>query len=101
MRSPKQMPGKKGVPHGAPPNRGVKNPGKVFTRLISYIMKHYRIQIITVIICIIGSVLCNLQGTMFMQTLIDEYITPLLTNANPDFSGLFAALCRTDRKNQG
>ena len=95
MRSPKQMPGKKGIPHGAPPNRGVKNPGKVFTRLISYIMKHYCIQIITVIICIIGSVLCNLQGTMFMQTLIDEYITPLLTNANPDFSGLFAALCRT------
>lgn len=80
------------VPRGQKP--AVKNPGKVLGRLGSYIMKYYKYHIITVIICIFLSVICNAQGTLFMQTLIDEYITPLLGSKNPDFSGLAGAIGR-------
>lgn len=80
------------VPRGQKP--AVKNPGKVLGRLGSYIMKYYKYHIITVVICIFLSVICNAQGTMFMQTLIDEYITPLLGSKNPDFSGLAGAIGR-------
>lgn len=80
------------VPRGQKP--AVKNPGKVLGHLGSYIMKYYKYHIITVVICIFLSVICNAQGTMFMQTLIDEYITPLLGSKNPDFSGLAGAIGR-------
>lgn len=80
------------VPRGQKP--AVKNPGKVLGRLGGYIMKYYKYHIITVVICIFLSVICNAQGTMFMQTLIDEYITPLLGSKNPDFSGLAGAIGR-------
>lgn len=73
---------------------GVEHPGKVMKRLFAYVMNHYRFYIITVVICIFLSVLCNVQGTMFMQTLIDDYITPLLKSSNPDFSELGAAIGR-------
>ena len=45
-------------------------------------------------LCIVGNALFNVQGTMFMQTLIDDYIVPLLKSSSPDFSGLFHALIR-------
>ncbi|MDD6211778.1 MAG: ABC transporter ATP-binding protein [Clostridiales bacterium] len=79
-------------------NRGpkpkVKNPMKLMKRLMAYIMQYYKWQIIAVIILIIVGVLCNIQGTMFIQTLIDDYIQPLLLTDNPDFSGLARALMR-------
>lgn len=80
------------VPRGQKP--AVKNPGKVLGRLGGYIMKYYKLHIITVVICIFLSVICEAQGTMFMQTLIDGYITPLLGSKNPDFSGLAGAIGR-------
>ena len=72
----------------------VKNPGKVFGRLAGYVMKSYKFHVIAVIICIFLSVICNAQGTMFMQTLIDGYITPLIGSSDPDFSGLAGAISR-------
>ena len=80
------------VPRGQKP--AVEHPGKVLGRLGSYIMKYYKFHIITVVICIFLSVICNAQGTMFMQTLIDGYIMPLLGSKNPDFSGLAGAIGR-------
>lgn len=80
------------VPRGQKPQ--VKNPGKILKRLFGYVMKNYRFHVITVVICIFTSVLCNAQGTLFMQTLIDGYITPLLGSSNPDFSGLASAIMR-------
>lgn len=47
-----------------------------------------------VVLCIVISVLANVQGTLFMQTLIDDYILPLTRQANPDFSGLAHAISR-------
>ncbi|MBP5732567.1 MAG: ABC transporter ATP-binding protein, partial [Lachnospiraceae bacterium] len=67
---------------GSRPPRGVKgakieNSGKIFLRLIKYVGKYYWFHWIIVAICIIGSVLANLQGTLFIRTLIDAYIKPL------------------------
>ncbi len=79
-------------PRGQKPS--VENPGKVFGRLMDYVMRHYRIHVIVVIVSIFVSVICNAQGTMFMQSLIDDYIVPLINTSNPDFSGLAAAIGR-------
>ena len=61
---------------------------------MAYIMKHYGAAFIIVLICILISVVCNVQGTMFMQTLIDNYIVPMLRDGNHDFSGLAHAITR-------
>lgn len=78
--------------------RGVKpkieNPGKLFKRLMGYVLKNYTPHVIVVVICIFAGVLCNIQGTLFTQTLIDGYIVPLLGSDNPDFSGLAQAIIR-------
>ncbi len=72
----------------------VKNPGKLLARTIGYVLKNYKIHISVVVICIFIGVLANVQGTMFMQTLIDEYILPMLGSSNPDFGPLASALLR-------
>ena len=72
----------------------VDNPGKLLLRLAGYIGRRYGIMCIIVLLCIIASVLCNVQGTMFMQTLIDNYIIPLLKSESHDFSGLNHAILR-------
>lgn len=92
-RNAKPVKGMKGrVPGGQKPS--VKNPGKVLKRLMDYVMRHYRIHVIVVVLSILASVVCNAQGTMFMQSLIDDYIVPLLKAPNPDFSGLAGAIGR-------
>ena len=78
--------------HGPRPN--VKNPGKLFMRLLSYIMKNYAVHCVIVVICIFITVLASVQGPWFMQTLIDGYILPLIGQADPDFSGLLHAIMR-------
>ncbi len=83
---PMKGPGPRGV------KTGVKNPGKIFTRLMKYIFKSYAPHFVFVIICIFVSVLSNVQGTMFMQRLIDDYIKPLLLSADPDFAPLAKAI---------
>ena len=59
-----------------------------------YIMKNYAVHCILVVICIFITVLASVQGTWFMQTLIDGYILPLIGQADPDFSGLLHAIMR-------
>ena len=76
------------------PRPKVKNPGKLLMRLMRYTIKNYIPHWILVIICIIVTVLASVQGTLFMQTLIDGYILPLMKQANPDFSGLAVAIRR-------
>ncbi len=79
-------------PRGAKPK--IENPGKLFRRLMGYVLKNYTPHIIIVVICIFVGVFANIQGTLFTQTLIDEYIMPLLGTDNPDFSGLTQAIFR-------
>ena len=66
---------------------------KTLKRLLSYITKYYKKQFIIVIICIILSAVASVSGSLFLQTLIDNYITPLLSTQNPVFTDLFKAIC--------
>ena len=77
---------------GAKPKIG--NPGKLLKRLMGIVMKNYTPHVIIVIIGIFVGVFANIQGTLFTQTLIDEYIMPLLGAEHPDFSGLAQAILR-------
>ena len=63
-------------------------------RLLKMLWSKYKIHLVIVFLCIVGNALFNVQGTMFMQTLIDDYIVPLLKSSSPDFSGLLHALIR-------
>ncbi len=73
----------------------IENPGKVFKRLLSYVFQNYMFACFVVVICIFVSVLASVQGTLFLKTLIDDYIAPLLLTDQPDFSGLLKAILRT------
>ena len=66
----------------------------IMGRLARYIFKMYGIHLIIVLVCILASVLCSLQGTMFMQNLIDDYITPMVEAHSVDFGPLLAAIGR-------
>ena len=72
----------------------IENPGKVFKRLMAYIFKNYAIHFIFVLICIVLSVVASIQGTLFMQRLIDDYILPMIGQETPDFGNLFREIVR-------
>ena len=83
---------------GRDARRGVKiklqNPGALFKRLMGYVMKRYKWQFSLVVVCIFVSTLATVQGTMFIKNLIDDFITPLFGQAQPDFGPLAAAILR-------
>lgn len=63
-----------------------------FKRLFSYVFKHYKLQCCAVFVLIIITSLTSVAGTMFMKTLIDKYITPLIGLENPNFAPLLRAI---------
>ncbi|MCQ2510007.1 MAG: ABC transporter ATP-binding protein/permease [Lachnospiraceae bacterium] len=79
-------------PRGMKP--AVQNPGQILKRMAGYVFKSYGIHCGVVFVCIIASVLCNVQGTLFIRTLIDNYIVPMLTETTPDFGPLAMAIGR-------
>ena len=87
-----------GGPGGPKAPRGVKmhvdNAGSILKRLMGYVFKNYTIHLIVVVICILTNVFASIQGTLFIRTLIDAYITPMIGQANPDFGPLFGAISR-------
>jgi ATP-binding cassette subfamily B multidrug efflux pump len=72
------------------PKRASFNPGTI-KRLLSY-LKQYRVRLIIVMICILISAGASVASSLFLQTLIDDYIGPLLIEAVPDFGGLLKAI---------
>ena len=72
----------------------VKNPGKLFMRIMNYVFRIYKWHYLSVIALIFVSVLANVQGTMFTQRLIDDYISPMLLVDKPDFGPLGMAILR-------
>ncbi|MBD5157249.1 MAG: ABC transporter ATP-binding protein [Butyrivibrio sp.] len=80
------------APRGMKPT--VQNPVKVLARILKYVFKKYLIHCIVVLICIIVSVAAGIQGTMFMKTLIDGFITPLIGSVSPDYSMLLHEILR-------
>ena len=72
----------------------VENPGALLKRIFSLLAKNYLPHMIIVVICLVISVLANVQGTMFTRTLIDSYIVPMIGTEDPDFGPLLAAILR-------
>lgn len=67
---------------------------KALGRILAMIVENYKATTVVVLLCIFGSTLITVKGTLFMQTLIDDYIIPLTGASNPDFVPLAAALVR-------
>ncbi len=69
-----------------PKNKGKKR--KTIKRLLKYVTESYKLQLVVVLVSIIISALVGVIGTQFIKYLIDDFITPLLGNTSPDYSGL-------------
>ena len=74
------------------PKPKVENPGKLLKRIMDEVFKHYLPHCILVLVCIIVSALANVQASLFLKTLIDDYIVPMTKQATPDFGPLAGAL---------
>ncbi len=61
-------------------------------RVLAYVLKNYKWRFLLVLVLILVTALCMVRFSLFMQTLIDSYITPLLAAKHPDFSGLAHAI---------
>lgn len=77
-----------------PKGKKIENPGMVFKRLMKYVAKSYGPHLVIVAILIFVSVLANVQGTMFIQSLIDDYIQPMLVSDVVDYHPLAMAILR-------
>ena len=64
----------------------------VLKRILGYIFRYYKWHFLAVVLLIIVTALCTLQSTLFTRTLIDDYITPMLSQSNPDYAPLASRL---------
>ena len=67
---------------------------KLISRVIRYMLHYYKIPFFFVIVCILATAITTVIGATFPQTLVDDYITPMLANGSKDFSGLASNLVR-------
>lgn len=80
------------VPRGV--KSQVKHPGRLLMRVMRYVFRDYKIHCLCVFVFIFIGVLANVQGTLFIKNLIDDYITPFLLTDHPDFMPLARAIGR-------
>ena len=80
--------GPKGMKRGPMP----ENPGKTLKRLLGYMFRNYKIHLFIVVIAIVLSSLANVAGNLFLKSLIDDYITPLLGKNGGSFAPLLKAI---------
>ena len=71
---------------------GAQRPGKTLKRIFAEILSRYKFHCLAVVLCLVVSAVANVRGTLFMQTLIDDYITPMMGQENPDFGPLAGAI---------
>ena len=67
---------------------------KLINRVIRYMLHYYKYPFLLVIVCILITAITTVVGATFPQTLVDDYITPMLQNGTDDFSGLASDLIR-------
>ena len=67
---------------------------KLISRVIRYMLHYYKFPFLLVIICILITAIATVVGATFPQTLVDDYITPMLKTGSDDFSGLASQLVR-------
>jgi len=87
MRGPS---GPRGMKNAGKP--GAKNPKKTLMRIIREVMSRYKFHYLAVLCCIVVSAFASVRGTLFTQTLIDDYILPMIGQDNPDFGPLGRAI---------
>ena len=75
-------------------NINLKEMAHTLGRVLRYMLKNYKGSFCVVVVCTLVSALCTLSGTLFLQSLIDDYILPLTQSAAPDFGPLGWALAR-------
>ena len=63
------------------PRQSIKGQGAMLKRVLQALLKYYTPHLIVVLVCIMISTWCTLQGTMFMKTLIDDYLLPMTSGA--------------------
>lgn len=71
-----------------------KNSLAVLKRVFRYMMHYYKLPFTMVVLCILISAIANVVGATFPQTLVDDYIVPMLQTGSTDFSGLGHAMIR-------
>ena len=74
------------------PNQARTAPLKVLNRVLRYMLHHYALPFALVILCILVTAVATVIGATFPQTLVDDYILPMLNSGSTDFSGLAASL---------
>lgn len=67
---------------------------KLISRVIGYMLHYYKYLFALVIVCILITAIATVVGATFPQTLVDDYITPMMKNGSRDFSGLASDLIR-------
>lgn len=68
------------------------SPIKSLKRLLAVMFGDYKLQLVFVFMMILLSAFANVRGALFLQTVIDQYITPLIGQSHPNFSGLLKAI---------
>ena len=89
IRGPGHGPGGMGRPRPK-----VENPGRLLKRILAEVFRHYLPHCILVLVCILVSALANVQASLFLQTLVDDYIIPMTHQQDPSFAPLAGALVR-------
>ena len=69
-----------------------RSTGSNLKRLLTLMFKEYKIQLVFVLVMILLSAYANVKGSLFLQVVIDQYITPLIGQTHPNFSGLLQAI---------
>ena len=72
----------------------VNTASKLINRVIRYMLHYYKFPFLLVIVCILITAVATVVGATFPQTLVDDYITPMLSSGSSDFSGLASDLIR-------
>lgn len=67
---------------------------KLIKRVIRYMLGYYKYPFLAVVACILITAVATVVGATFPQTLVDDYIMPMLSSGSTDFSGLAADLAR-------
>ena len=84
-------------PMGGPPARGMprkKVKKGTLKRLVGYIAKGNKLKLFAVVLCIAVSAIANVGSSLFIKTLIADYIEPMIGSSDPDWGGLFGALLK-------
>ena len=75
-------------------NTSLPSPTAVLRRVVSYMLKYYKWPFLLVLLCILIAAIATVIGATFPQTLVDDYITPMINSGSTDFSALGKAVIR-------